>query len=131
MATQRITIAEVGGDAGAAVARLFRKWADSGSGSDLPDAVRDEIDRFAVVLREGAADLPVLYFCEWTDHWLMGDDVLGPGAVGGKRFEASCYSPAEAEALAASSPRQFPEQEWLATRLREAAGAWGSLVSQS
>src|SRR5262249_3964691 len=133
MATQRIIIAKVGGQAGTAVARLFRRWTDTRSLGDndyrsselWPETVCREIDRFAELLRENATDLSVSYFSEWIDHWLMGDEVPGPGAVCGKRFEASCSSPAEAEAWAAKCPEQFPEQEWLATRLREAAASGG------
>ena len=60
----------------------------------------------------------------------MGDKVPGPGAVEGRRFEVTCFSPEEAVDWAHRCGNQFQEQEWLAARLREAASAWSGLTDR-
>jgi hypothetical protein len=112
MATQRLTIATLAGQAAEQIVGAFRLW----RGGVLPDVV----DRFCDRLRENAFDLPVIYFCEWLDRWLMGDLIPGPNPLQGNLYQAACLSPAEALALADQSGHQFSEQEWLARRLREA-----------
>jgi hypothetical protein len=82
------------------------------------------VDRFCAALRGNGLSLPVLYFCEWIDSWLMGDLVPGPGAAEGRKYQAACFSPEQALAWAERCGHQFPEQEWLAARLREAAACW-------
>jgi hypothetical protein len=74
--------------------------------------------------------LPIVYFCEWLDRWLMGDLVPGPEAVEGVRYQAACLVPEQALAWADRCGHQFPEQQWLASRLREAAVAWGGAEKQ-
>jgi hypothetical protein len=64
--------------------------------------------------------LPIVYFSEWIDRWSMGDQVPD-GFVEGRRYQAVCLSPEQAEACAARCGNQFFEQGWLASRLREAA----------
>lgn len=123
MATQRLTVAAVLGTAGTAVAELFHHWRAASAKGDDDNAVRRGVDHFGEQLRTNGITLPVVYFCEWIDRWLMGNRVPGPGAVAGGRFEATCGSAAEAMAWAAECGDQFPEQEWLASRLREAAEA--------
>ena len=54
----------------------------------------------------------------------LGDLVPGPGAVAGRRSETACLSPGQALEWAEKCGNQFVEQEWLARRLREAAGDW-------
>lgn len=116
MATQRLTVAALAGEAAAAVFALFRSWS--------ADADPDAIDRFCDGLREHGYSLPIVYFSEWVDHWLMGDLVPGPAAVEGRRCQAACLSVEQAVACADGCGDQFSEQEWLAARLREAASAW-------
>jgi hypothetical protein len=65
-----------------------------------------------------------MYFAEWVDRWLMGDLVPGPGAVEGRRFQATCLSPPLALQWADQCGSQVAEQNWLANRLREAASGW-------
>jgi hypothetical protein len=117
MATQRLTVATFAGQSAAAVTALLRSWR---IGSD-PAA----LDRFCAALRENGRLLPIVYFCEWIDRWLMGDLVPGPEVVEGRRYQAACLSPEQALAWAGRCGQQFPEQEWLASRLREAAASWG------
>jgi hypothetical protein len=61
-------------------------------------------------------------------RWLMGNEVPGPGAVDGKRFQVTCLSPGQALSWAGQCGSQFPEQQWLASRLREAAEGWVSVA---
>jgi hypothetical protein len=74
--------------------------------------------------------LSVVYFTEWVDGWLMGDAVLGPGPVQGRRFQAVALTPEQAHDWASRCGDQFPEQQWLAQRLREAADA-GAGIGQT
>lgn len=123
MAKQRLTVSTFAGESAAAVAALVRSWR---TGSD-PAAV----DRFCAALRENGLSLPIVYFCEWVDRWLMGDLVPGPEAVEGRRYQAACLSPEQALALAGRCGQQFAEQQWLASRLREAAAAWSGAERQA
>src|SRR4051812_29065180 len=120
MATQRLTVASIAGKAGAMIEALFQSW----RGTAKPDPAA--VDGFCAQLRAHGVALPVLYFGEWVDRWLMGDVVPGPGAVAGRQYQAACLSPAQALQWAERCGEQFPEQQWLASRLREAAGAWGA-----
>jgi hypothetical protein len=113
VATQRLTVATLAGRAAAAVAARFEQW------RTVPDP--EGIDQFCTAIREHALSLPVVYFTEWVDRWLMGDTVPGPNALEGRRFQASVVTPEQAIAWADRCGHQFPEQQWLACRLREAA----------
>jgi hypothetical protein len=130
MATQRLTLATLAGDAGRAVSALFRAWRST-SAVGVEAAPGLAIDELGERLRSNGAALPVVYFCEWIDRWLMGDQVPGPGVIAGRRFQASCMSPEEAVEWAGRCGGQFPEQLWLAARLREAAEAWRPAVGPS
>jgi hypothetical protein len=94
MATQRLTIATIAGDAAGVVSTLFQQW-QTGRESD-----RAVVDHFCQQLRAHSAELPIVCFCEWIDHWLMGNLVPGVGAVEGKRFHAACMTPERALSLA-------------------------------
>jgi len=83
------------------------------------------VDLFCATLRENGLSLPIVYFCEWVDRWLMFDLVPGPEPAKGERYQVACFQPDEALAWAGQCGHQFPEQEWLASRLREAAAGWG------
>src|SRR5262249_9626783 len=98
----------------------FRSWS--------AQAEHDRIDRFCGALRENGFALPVIYFSEWLDRWLMGDVVPGLATVEGRRYQAACLSAEQAIACADQCSHQFPEQEWFAARLREAAEGWLSVV---
>jgi hypothetical protein len=120
VATQRLTVATLAGRSAVVVATRFELW------RSLPDPAA--VDGLCDSIREHALSLPVVYFAEWVDRWLMGNLVPGPGAVEGRRFQAACLSPAEALGWADRCGRQFAEQEWLASRLREAAAGWGGIA---
>ncbi len=129
MATQRITIAKIGGEAAGLVARLFaRRQSGPAFGSLL--------DRFCTELRANCSMPPVIYFCEWIDPWLLGAQIFGPMHDDSDfeptvRFQACCMTPAEALDWAGRCGRQWPEQNWLAVRLSEAARAWESDVTEA
>lgn len=116
MATQRLMVATLAGEAATAVSDLFTRW------RAVPDPAA--VDRFGRALREHGWFLPVVSFSEWVDRWLMGDAVPGPGAVTGQHFEATCLGPAQALAWAGQLGHSSSEEQWLAARLREAAAVW-------
>ena len=118
MATQRMTVATLAGQAAVATAAWFHAW----RGAPDPDAV----DRLCAAIHEHALSPPVVYFAEWADRWLMGDTLVGPGAAEGRRFQAAGSSPAVASEWAGRCGSQFAEQVWLAARLREAAAECGT-----
>ena len=122
MATQRLMVATLAGRSAFAVVARFEQW------RAIPDPAA--VDRMCASVRESALSLPVVYFAEWVDRWLMGDLVPGPDAVEGRRFQAACLSPTQATGWADRCGTQFAEQGWLASRLREAAVGWGSVAEQ-
>ncbi|WP_238602748.1 hypothetical protein [Fimbriiglobus ruber] len=111
-----MTVATLIGQSADLAATLFRSWA---SQPDPPG-----VDRFCTTLRANAPLLPLVYYCEWIDRWLMGDEVPGPGSVDGQHYQATCLSREETAELADRGRRQFAEEEWLAARLSEAANVW-------
>jgi hypothetical protein len=152
LATQRITVAKVGGTAADAVARRLRQWSaarlttnpDEWSNEQWPEQVRHAADQFADQLRANGLAPPVVYFVEWADMWSMGDlftdwlqppDAPLPLIIHGDQFQLYAYGLPDggrlAEHLAGAGPQQVPESEWLVGRLREAVGAWEGLVERS
>ena len=81
MASQRITVAKVGGMAAEVVMVRLRDWVSARQTDDLTDwsseqwplSVRSRADAFADRLRSHALSLPVVHFAEWADLWSMGD----------------------------------------------------------
>lgn len=122
MATQRLLVVAIAGDAARAIETLWRGWMSY----HPPRAA--EVDHFCRQLRANGAALPVIYFCEWVDRWLMGDQVPGPQAVRGEQFEAACFSAEQALDWTNRCSGQFSEPQWLASRLREAVEAWEALA---
>lgn len=120
MATQRMMVETLAGQAAVAVTKQFETWRSTPN----PEAV----DRLCAAIRDNALSLSVVYFTEWVDRWLMGDQVPGPGAVQGGRFQATCLSPAQALDYAGQVVNQHAEQRWLVSRLREAAAGWGGVA---
>lgn len=83
------------------------------------------MDEFVVRLKAHSAELPVTYYCEWIDRWLMGDEFKGHLRAWGDRCDVIvCFSRARALHRARSMRRQSDEQRWLATRLKECATAF-------
>ncbi len=151
MASQRITIAKVGGMAADVLGQRLRHWAaarrvalaDEWSNDQWPPSVRAEVDLFADQLRAHGCFLPVVHFIEWSDLWSMGDIstrwLTPPGGsppivVFGDRYEIHAYALPDGGRLAQSltdSPQEFPEYDWFVTRLREAIEAWKTELEQS
>jgi len=119
VATQRMAVATLAGDTATRVMLFFEQCQNS------PNA--DSIDRFSSAIRAHGLALPIVYFTEWVDRWLMGNSILGADCSHGHRFQAAVLSPEQAIAWADQCGNQFPEQEWLACRLREAAAGWGTV----
>lgn len=75
MASQRITIAKVGGMAAEVLEQRLRQWtatrgaaqADEWASDQWPLSVRAEVDHFANQLRIHGCFLPVVHFVEWSD----------------------------------------------------------------
>src|SRR5262249_4798702 len=88
------------------------------------------IDHFCKQLWANGTTLPVVYFCEWVDRWLMGNLVPGPGCMNGTRYQVTCLRPEQATEWAEQCGDQFPEQGWLASRLREAAAGWALMTDR-
>jgi hypothetical protein len=122
MATQRLIVATLAGDSAAVVATRFRSWAAHADAA--------AVDCFCDALRKCGDSLPVVYFCEWIDRWLMGNLVPRPGCVDGQRYQATCLTPQEAVSWSDLCGQQFEEQKWLAARLREAAFGWGPVTDR-
>ena len=127
MPTQKLMIAAIAGHAGEAVGELFRGWRAARLGDGWHDNVRQAVDVFCEGLRAHGSELPVVYFSEWVDRWLMGDDVPGPEAVSGCRCEAACTPSADLANWARRLGNQHQEHRWLVRRLREATQAWQPL----
>jgi hypothetical protein len=89
---QRLTVATFAGKSAAVVAALLRSWRVA--------SALAAVDRFAAALRENGLALPVVYYSEWVDRWLMGDLVPGPEAVQGRRYQVACFSADQALAWA-------------------------------
>lgn len=122
MATQRLAVATLSGRTAAVIASRFQHWRSN------PDP--DALDRFCASIREHSSSLPVIYFTEWVDHWLMGDAVPGPDAVDGRRFSATCLAPSDAAVWAEQCGSGSVEEGWLSSRLREAAAAWEGVADE-
>jgi hypothetical protein len=130
VATQRLTIANVGGEAAREIVERFAHWSERRNNGDS-DPLGKAIDQFAGALRANAGSPPVLYFCEWFDHWSMGDMLPGVEFSDGNRFQVACLESPQVKLVAANLQTQFPEQRWLGTRLREALEACNKLAATS
>lgn len=156
MTTQRITVAKVGGRAGAAVVARFRAWSDARttrdpntfSGDQWPAACKQEMDAFAAALRAESHRPPVVFFSEYVDFWWMGHlfaahavPAAGVVEVLSDRLQLACYRLPDGGVLARwleQTPRrkrvreQIPqEQLWFRLLLLEAVRAWERLVDEA
>jgi hypothetical protein len=152
LATQRITIAKVGGVAAEVILRLLREWSEARITSDpetwastqWPADIRRKADTLSDRLRANSCAPPVVYFAEWVDMWSMGDqfrhwlappDGPPPFVVHADQFEVYAAAIPDggrlARHLANAGPRQHVEQDWYVRRLREAVEAWGQVVERA
>lgn len=118
--TQRLTVATIAGHAANAITAKFEQWRME------PDA--KAIDRLCQAIHDHALSPSIIYYSRWIDRWLMGDLVPGPGTVEGNQFQATYFSPIDARNLAKRCGKQFAEQDWFASRLQEAALAYGDVA---
>ena len=152
LATQRITVVKIGGEAADAIALEFGEWASARrtdkpnewSSSQWPSDARDAADRFVSALRANAMVPPVIHFAEWIDLWSMFDtfrrwltppDGLEPGNIHTGRFEVYGYALPDGERLARyladAGVQQWRETDRYIWNLREAVEAWEALVDRS
>jgi hypothetical protein len=122
VATQRLTVATLAGQAADAVAVKFNQWLS------VPEPAA--IDQFCIALYGHDNSLPIVHFVQWVDHWLMGDLLPEADTVNGARFQAACMLVARTLDVAAGCGKQFVEQKILATRLREATYGWGTVTDK-
>jgi hypothetical protein len=120
MPTQRMTIATLTGLAASTVMDQFEQW------QTYPDPLA--LDKLCESIPSNAEALSIIYFNQWIDCWLMGNDLCGPDALDGKRFQLTCITATLAKEWAARCGKQFAEHQWLATRLTEAADCRGDLA---
>jgi hypothetical protein len=152
VASQRITIAKIGGVSGDIALERFSAWSAARSADDpklwspeqWPDHIRRDADDFAERLRSHGFALPVCHFVEWADMWSTGDlfsrwltppNCTRPIGVHANRFELFAYGLPDggrlAGYLAAAGLQQFSETDWFVTRLQEAVSAWEELVPRA
>lgn len=152
MATQRISIAKVAGQAGDHLAGRLREWVQlrttqtptEWSPDQWPQFVRAQIDTFARLLRENSTAPPVVHFVEWIDHWSMGDLFQAwllpcageqPLIVFGDKFEVYASRFPEdgclLDRLKGNRNPQSPEANAFQARLREAIDSWEKIVDRS
>lgn len=155
MASQRITIAKIGGASAAKVTSRFLDWANARTVDDpaewspeqWPVSARQEMDGFALALRSHGHIPPVIYFSEHVDLWSMGDVFDRWLTVEGEaqsihlhadRFELWCYPLPDdgslAKRLQASTRlkriqnRHPQEERWFTMDLLEATLAWDGMT---
>jgi hypothetical protein len=152
VASQRITVAKIGGVAADELLQRFRAWfaarqtddPNEWSSEQWPQGVRKQADDFADRLRAHALALPVVHFIEWADMWSSGDlfgrwltppKGVKPLAVYADRFELFAYELPDggslSQRLASLGPQQWEESNWFAGRLREALDSWHELVERA
>ncbi len=123
MPTQWLTLTSIAGPTGTFVQEHFNNWRDTND--------QGAIDSFCLLLFEHRKELPIIYWTEWIDRWLMADMVPLKEWIDGKRFEVWCVPSKKALKWAKRIPKQFDEQVWLATRLQEASMAWQGLFKST
>lgn len=149
VATQRMTIAKLGGAAGKVVLDRINSWSAARRDDDSnewspeqwPIDLRNEADDFAERVRAHSLDLTVCHFVEWIDRWSMGDLFSGwltpagrsvPMGIHANRFEIYGYPLPDggklSHALASAEPQQFDEADWWIASLRHAVNAWEKLI---
>jgi hypothetical protein len=152
VATQRITLAKIGGKAAEVVVRRLRAWSaarrtdlgDEQSNEQWPPDVRRQADEFTERLRSHALAAPVIHFIEWVDPWSMGDlfahwltpsEGPPPSVVHGDRFELYGYALPDdgrlARYLASAGLQQFKESDWYVRRLQEAVESYSGVTDRA
>jgi hypothetical protein len=150
LASQRVTVAKIGGAGAEVVLARFREWSATRLPDDpdcwiasefFPADVRSQADAFAEVLRANALTPPVVHFVEYADLWSMGDvfdrwlsPPKGPKPffVAANAYNLHAYELPDGRKLtkylANAGRQQFDECNTYIRRLREAIHAWHKLV---
>lgn len=152
MASQRVTVAKIGGAGAEVVLARFREWSAARTSDDpdyreteqWPADVRAPADGFAEALRANALTPPVVHFVEYADLWSMGDifekwlsPPKGPKPyyIEGNKNALYGYELPDhgklAKFLATAGKQQAPEYDTYIRRLREAVEAWDKLVDRA
>jgi hypothetical protein len=135
MATQRVSLAKIGGAAARVVARQFELWEQTQVDGEFPPEVQFSLDNFAEKLRANSCDLPIVYFAEWIDMWSMGNLVPELGneratAIIGRSYWACCHAPPIVFKTTTIDGDPPQESHWLKRRLDEATDAWDEVVPE-
>jgi hypothetical protein len=135
MALQRVIVAKIAGELAKLLLSRFAQWPVSEPGSEN-EVTCHEADQFVEKLRANAHRLPVVFYCEWIDHWSMGDLIPGLGVesareVVGKHYVISLHElPVEARKHKIGDSLT-QECKWLRARIREASDAWEPICGRS
>jgi hypothetical protein len=135
MAMQRVIVVKIAGDSAEFVLSRFAQWPSSDPADEEP-VICPEADDFAENLRVNAHRLPIVFYCEWIDHWSSGDlvpslRVKSVKEVVAKRYEICIHElPVEAgkDKIGESLTQ---ECKWLRARIREASDAWEPICGRS
>lgn len=138
MASQRITLARIGGVAADTIWQRLKNWESMKQVQPLGDApasdgsLDEEIAAFLSSLQNHAAEPPVIYFAEWIDTWSMFNLFTGTKmpwlqVESGDLTVFGYFLPDHGELseyLKDKTGRQWEEEVWLLYRLREAENVW-------
>ena len=148
MASQRLTIAKIGGRAADEASRVFLAWRDARISNaprdyqpEFPSEVRSIADDWAEHLREHGHEPPVVFFLEYFDLWSFSPPLLhlenhGLIDVVGNQYELYLLELPLTEAAAEELIRvrdhgQYAESRFFATVTLHAAEEWNALVDRS
>lgn len=149
MASQRLTIAKIGGRAADETRRVFLDWNDARISNDpmvynrehFPSEVRNTADDWAEDLREHGHEPPVIFFLEYIDLWSFSPPVLhlenhGLIEVVGNQYELYFLELPLTEAAAVELVHvrdhgQYNESRFFATVTLHAAEEWSALVDRA
>ena len=146
MASQRITVAKIGGVTAEGVARRFEGWtrcrfgsADERSSEHWPAEIRREAERLVASLRTNRDKPPILFFSEHVDLWSMADDIMQsfdparpPLQIETDRYDLCCYELPDNGILANNLKGRTvhtQEMKWLTTHLSQALQAWDNYTT--
>src|SRR5262245_5960698 len=129
MATQRVIVAKIVGDAVPILIKRFAAWPARDPRDEDEPVICNEVDDFVAQLRANAHRPPIIYFTERVDPWSIGDLLPGLGnesarVVRGKQFEVALHQPPVEVAKRIIGNALTPECKWLRARIREAEDGW-------